>query len=109
MVEFNQKPQTTGGREGLRSMTLKAADGFAVSIQTEGEVSFSLTPYTDAQLMNAAHYYDLTPGRSNVWHLDAKTRGVGNASCGGAACDTTQPYRIARTPLTYKVRFQRAQ
>lgn len=109
MVEFNQKPQTTGGREGLRSMTLKAADGFAVSIQTEGEVSFSLTPYTDAQLMNAAHYYDLTPGRSNVWHLDAKTRGVGNASCGGAACDTTQPYRVPRTPLTYKIRFQRAQ
>jgi beta-galactosidase len=105
MIEYNQKPQTTGSREGLRELTLSAADGFAIRLQTEGTVGFSFLPYTDAQLMNAQHYWELTPGDYNVLHLDARTRGVGNASCGGAEVDALPIYRVPQTPLSYKVRL----
>ena len=95
----------TGGREGLRELTLRAADGFALNIRTEGQVAFSALPYTDADLMNAAHYYDLRPRPYTVLHLDARTRGVGNASCGGADCDALPPYRVPKETLHYRLRL----
>ena len=104
-VEPNLKPQMTGGREGLRELTLRAADGFALNIRTEGRVAFSALPYTDADLMNAAHYYDLRPRPYTVLHLDARTRGVGNASCGGADCDALPPYRVPKETLHYRLRL----
>lgn len=108
MIEYNQKPQSTGDRVGLRDLTLTAADGTALRLETEGDVSFSLIPYTDEQLMNAQHYYDLTPGRYNVLHLDARTRGVGNASCGGAEDDTLPQYRVPGRTMSYKFRLSLA-
>lgn len=104
-AEPNLKPQTTGTREGLREMTLTAADGHGIRIETEGNVNFSILPYTDADLMNAAHYWELNPRPYNVLHLDARTRGVGNASCGGPDCDTFPPYRIPKETMTYKLRI----
>lgn len=105
MIEYNQKPQTTGGREGLRELVLTAADGFGVRLQTEGRVAFSILPYTDAELMQAAHYWDMKPGDYSVLHLDAWTRGVGNASCGGPEADTMPKYRVPQRTMTYKVRI----
>ncbi len=105
MMEYNQKPQSTGDRVGLRELTLKAADGFGVKMETEGHVDFSIIPYTDEELMNALHYWELTPGARNVLHLDAWTRGVGNASCGGPPADTMPIYRVPNKTMTYKVRI----
>lgn len=105
MVEYNQKPQSTGGREGLRELTLTDAKGFALHMQTEGNVSFSILPYTDVDLMKANHYWEMKARPYNVLHLDACTRGVGNASCGGAEADTMQKYRVPQSTLSYKVRI----
>ena len=105
MVEYNQKPQSTGGREGLREMTLTAADGFALHMETEGSVAFSILPYTDADLMYGRHYWDIKARPYSVLHLDAWTRGVGNASCGGPEADTMPKYRVPQRTLTYKVRL----
>ena len=105
MVEYNQKPQSTGGREGLRELTLSDAKGFQLHMQTEGEVAFSILPYTDIDLMKANHYWEMKARPYNVLHLDARTRGVGNASCGGAEADTMVKYRVPQTTLTYKVRI----
>ena len=98
------KPQSAGSREGLRELTLKARDGFALNIQTEGEVSFSAQQHTDADLMNAAHQWELTPRPYTVLHLDAWLRGVGNASC-GQDVDTLPQYRVPNRPLSYKLRI----
>ncbi|MDO4930627.1 MAG: glycoside hydrolase family 2 TIM barrel-domain containing protein [Bacteroidales bacterium] len=105
MVEYNQKPQSTGAREGLREMTLTAADGFGLHIATEGNVAFSILPYTDADLMNGLHYWEMKARPYNVLHLDAWTRGVGNASCGGPEADTMPKYRVPQRTLNYKVRL----
>lgn len=107
MVEYNQKPQSTGGREGLREMTLTSRDGFGIRIETEGTVSFSILPYTDADLMNALHYWEMQPRPYSVLHLDARTRGVGNASCGGAQCDAMPKYRVPKESMTYKLRISK--
>lgn len=107
MVVQYVKPQSTGGREGLRELTLTDADGRGVTIATEGEVAFSILPYTDADLMEAMHQWELTPRPYSVLHLDARTRGVGNASC-GQDVDTMPKYRVPQQKQGYKLRLSPA-
>lgn len=98
------KPQSTGGREGMRELTLTDAQGHGVKIESQGQVSFSILPYTDEDLMNTMHMWELVKRPYNVLHLDAWTRGVGNASC-GADVDTLPIYRVPDKPMTYILRF----
>lgn len=97
------KPQSTGNREGLREVTFTDFEGRGLRIQAEGNVSFSATPYTESDLMEAQHTWELTPRPYTVLHLDAAYRGVGNASCGGV--DTRQAYRVENRPYHYKLRL----
>jgi len=98
------KPQSCGGREQLRELTLTDATGKGLRIRTEGDVSFSALRYSDEQLMKAQHSWELVPEGHIVLHLDAAVRGVGNASC-GADVDTLPPYRVPNRPLRFKLRF----
>lgn len=100
------KPQSMGGREDLRELVLSDASGFGLKIQTEGTVSFSALPFTDEDLMNAAHEWELEPREFIVLHLDAVTRGVGNASC-GQDVDTLPQFRVPEAPLSYKLRISK--
>lgn len=104
MPERNMKPQSTGNREGLRELTLTDRTGFGVKIQTEGAVNFSAVKFTDEDLMNCNHVWELRPRPYTVLHLDAWLRGVGNASC-GQDVDTLPVYRVPQKPLTYKLRI----
>lgn len=104
MPERYVKPQTTGGREGLRELTLSDKNGFGVKIETEGQVGFSALKFTDEDLMNGKHMWELAPRPYTVLHLDAWTRGVGNASC-GQDVDTLPIYRVPEKPMTYKLRI----
>ncbi|MDE6177205.1 MAG: beta-galactosidase, partial [Paramuribaculum sp.] len=104
MTEPYVKPQSTGGREDLRELTLTDGTGRGIRIATEGKVSFSILPYTDADLMKARHQWELTPRPYNVLHLDAWTRGVGNASC-GADVDTLPIYRVPDKKMSYRLRI----
>lgn len=106
MIEPNMKPQSTGNREELRELTLTDKTGFGVKIQTEGKVNFSVLPYTDEQLMNASHYWDLKPAAYNVLHLDAAMRGIGNASC-GQDVGTLPMYYVPNKPMTYTLRISK--
>lgn len=98
------KPQSCGAHEGLRQLTLTDGNGHGFSITTQGNVSFSALPYTDEDLFNAQHQWELTPRPYTVLHLDAAMRGVGNASC-GADVDTLTDYCVPETILSYKLRI----
>ncbi len=98
------KPQSMGNREGLRELTLRDTDGKGVNIQTEGNVSFSALWYTDKDLMDGQHAWELTKRPYIVLHLDAVHRGVGNASC-GQDVDTLPIYRVPQQDTKYKLRF----
>ena len=104
MVGFYVKPQSSGGREGLRELVLTNNRGKGVKIETEGKVSFSILPYSDQDLMDAMHLWEITPRPYNVLHIDAWTRGVGNASC-GADVDTLPEYRVPDQEMNYKLRI----
>ncbi len=106
MVEPNMKPQSTGNREQLRELTLTDGKGFGVKMQMQGRVNFSLIPYTDEELMNANHYWELQPKAHNVLHLDAWMRGIGNASC-GQDVGTLPMFCVPNHVLTYKVRISK--
>lgn len=104
MGEAYVKPQSTGNREGLRYATFATPDGAGLRVQAEGNVSFSALPWTDADLMDAMHQWELTPRPFIFIHLDGAMRGVGNASCGHDV-DTMPMYRVPSTPVTYKLRL----
>ena len=106
--ERYMKPQSMGGREKLRELTLTDREGRGVRVETEGEVSFSALNYTDEQLMKAAHAWELQRYPAVVLHLDACTRGLGNASC-GADVDTLPPYRVPQKTQHYKLRLSAVQ
>ncbi len=101
------KPQSSGERQQLREATFLAPDGTGVTILTEGNVSFSALRNTDEDLMNAMHTWELTPRDYTVVHLDAFTRGIGNASC-GQDVGTMPIYCVPDEPMTYTLRFQPA-
>ena len=104
MLVHYAKPQSTGGREGLRELILRNKQGEGVKIETEGQVAFSALRYTDADLMNCNHIWELKKRPYTVLHLDAWTRGVGNASC-GQDVNTLPQYRVPQQTLTYKLRI----
>ena len=106
MPERYVKPQMTGGREGLRQLTLRDEQGFGITIETEGDVSFSALQYTDEDLMNARHFWEMQARPYTVLHLDAWTRGVGNASCGHDV-DTLPEYRVPNKKMTYTLRISK--
>ena len=107
MPERYVKPQMTGGREGLRQLTLRDDEGFGITIETEGTVAFSALQYTDEDLMNAQHFWEMQARPYTVLHLDAWTRGVGNASCGHDV-DTLPEYRVPNKKMTYTLRISKA-
>lgn len=105
MMEKYQKPQSMGNREDLRELTLTDNAGKGLKISVEGEASFSIQPYTDADLMKAKHTWELEKRPYNVLHLDAWVRGVGNASC-GQDVDTLPQYWVPKHQLRYKLRLE---
>lgn len=102
MVERYVKPQSMGNRESLRELKLTGKDGCGICIETEGAVSFSALRFTDADLLNAKHMWELQKRPYIVLHLDAQVRGLGNGSCGPTTLDT---YKIAPMPFKYKLRI----
>ena len=104
LAEHYMKPQTTGDRGGLRELTLHRPIGHSLKIEAEGDVSFSLSRYTDADLMNTNHEWQLKPRPYLYMHLDGAQRGVGNGSC-GAGTGTIPAYCIPQHPVSFKIRF----
>lgn len=103
------KPQTCGGREELRELTLTDGKGFGIEIETQGKVAFSALRYTDADLMNTAHIWELKKRPYTVLHLDAAGRGIGNASCGHDV-GTMPKYSIEKgKKLFYTLRIKSVQ
>lgn len=102
MVVYYQKPQTMGGREGLRELKLTNAEGKGICIRTEGDVSFSALPYTDHHLSATKHMWELKKDPFITLHLDAGYRGLGNASCGP---DTMEKYKLTGDNYRFKLRI----
>lgn len=104
MVQPYVKPQSMGDRGGIRELKLTDKSGKGIKVRTAGNVSFSALRYTDSDLMEAQHTWELKPRPYIVLQLDASIRGVGNASC-GKDVDTLPIYRIQPMDESYKLLF----
>lgn len=102
LAEHNVKPQTTGTRF-IREATLTDGKGKGIRIECTEGLWFSAIRYTDADLMSTQHQWELQKRPYIVLHLDARQRGLGNASCGpGPLPQYTIP---ADQPISYTIRF----
>ena len=84
MFEMYPHPQSHGNRMALRDVTMwNPENGNAIKIETQGQVSFSLSHYDQRQYLTPElHPWDLK--RDNVVYatFDYMQRGLGNGSCG---------------------------
>ena len=92
MFEPYPMPQSMGNREGLRDLLLfNPEEEIGISVQTRGNVAFSLQHYSDEHLKKTNHTWELKKG--NVYaHFDCYQKGIGNGSCGGV--ETLDKYLI---------------
>jgi beta-galactosidase len=86
------RPQESGGRNGVRWMTLSIDDAPDLTIHLDVPRQVNVSRYRAAGLA-AAHHDELVPLPDRcVVYIDAAHRGLGTASCGP---DTLPAYRIA--------------
>ena len=103
MRENFVKPQTMGNREDMRFVRFANAEGEGLQLQAEGRVNFSALHFTDEDLMNSKHDWELRDREETVLHLDYMQRGLGNGSCGPG---TMAEYAVPGWgDYTYTIRF----
>lgn len=105
LAELYVKPQTMGGREEMRYLKLSNDNGSSLLIEAEGLPAFSALHYSEDDLRDAQHHFDLEPRKETIIHIDAYQRGLGNASC-GQGTGTIAKYQIhGGTTMGYKLRM----
>ena len=84
MFEMYPHPQSHGNRMALRDLTMwNPKNGNAIKIETEGQVSFSLSHYDQRQYLTPQlHPWDLKKDDVLYATFDYMQRGLGNGSCG---------------------------
>ena len=84
MFEMYPHPQSHGNRMELRDLTMwNPKNGNTIKIETEGQVSFSLSHYDQRQYLTPQlHPWDLDKEEVVYATFDYMQRGLGNGSCG---------------------------
>ena len=84
MFEMYPHPQSHGNRMDLRDLTMwNPENGNAIKIETDGQVSFSLSHYDQRQYLTPQlHPWDLEKDDVVYATFDYMQRGLGNGSCG---------------------------
>ena len=72
------RPQESGSHFASKYLCM---DGL-FTVTAEKEFSFSVNPYTTAQLFDTKHHFELTENEFVTVCLDVAMRGVGSHSCG---------------------------
>ena len=93
-------PQETGNKTDVRWMALTDSSGKGLLVDADEHLlSMSALHYTQEDLDQAAHPYELTKKDSTVLTIDYAQMGLGTASCGPA---TLSKYRLGTDhPYTY--------
>ena len=105
MKELFVNPQTMGGRTQMRYLKLSKDSGTSLLIEADGLPEFSALHFTEDDLAEASHDFDLNPREEVILHIDAMQRGLGNGSC-GQGTRTIDEYCIpAGEAMGYTLRF----
>ena len=98
------KPQAMGNREEVRWCALTDKNGSGVMFIADKQMSASALPYTQEQLAEAAHPYQLPQPSKVTLHLDAKVTGLGGNSCGQGGPLTKDRAMASHTVFSYMLR-----
>ena len=84
MFEMYPHPQSHGNRMALRDLTMwNPENGNTIKVETEGQVSFSLSHYDQRQYLTPElHPWNLQKDDVVYATFDYMQRGLGNGSCG---------------------------
>ena len=105
MFEMYPHPQSHGNRMALRDLMLvNPENGNAIKIETEGQVSFSLSHYDQRQYLTPElHPWDLKKDDVVYATFDYMQRGLGNGSCGPGT--ENQYHCPSNTTVSHKMRI----
>ncbi len=101
------RPQETGHRGDLRSLTLRTAEvdrlRFDAIPDAAGRLpGFTLTPYTGQELDAATHPHELPEPSATYLYLDAAQHGLGSRACGP---DVWPEYALRPQARTLRLRL----
>ena len=98
------KPQSMGNREEVRWMSLTDANGRGAAFVADGLMSVSALPWSQLEIAEAAHIYQLPKSSGIHLHLDAKVTGLGGNSCGQGGPLTPDRVKAAPTNFGFIIR-----
>ncbi len=97
------RPQTSGDRQDLRWLTLFAADGSGIKVETEGQVNMTIDNYTDEHKHHYLHQWDMDASDKIYANFDYAQLGIGNGSCGAGVLSN---YKLPSSgTYGYRLRF----
>jgi beta-galactosidase len=101
MHEDYLRPQENGSRSDCDFVTINGG-GVSLSAVSERAFSFNASVYTQEELTEKAHNYELTPSGFTVLCLDYRQDGIGSASCGP---DLRKEYRFDEEKFVFEVKL----
>lgn len=96
------KPQENGSHYGCAFAEVTAPDGFGLRVDSEEDFSFNLSPYTQEELTEKAHNFELQKAGGPVLCVDYKLNGIGSNSCGPKLLEK---YAFNETKFTFAIRL----
>lgn len=95
------RPQENGSHMGCEYLRL-VGNGTVLAFAAEKPFSFQALPYTEEELTEKAHDFELEPAGATVLCVDYKQNGIGSNSCGP---ELLAPYRFDENDFSFAFSF----
>ena len=92
-------PQENSSHYGCRYAAAANGTGNQISVCSAGMFSFNLSKYTQEELTEKAHNYELEACGHTVFCLDYKQSGVGSNACGP---ELIRKYRLDEAEIDFR-------
>ena len=96
------RPQENGSHNDCDYVVVEGG-GSIIKAYGEKPFSFNASPYTQEELTEKNHNYELVPCESTVWNLDFKQNGIGSNSCGPRLLEK---YRLEEESFTFSLNLK---
>lgn len=101
LFEDYLKPQENGSRGDCDFVSLRGR-GLSLTAAGPEPISFHASVYTQEELTEKAHNYELVPSGSTVLCLDYGQNGIGSASCGP---ELRREYKLEKEEFCFEVKM----
>ncbi len=100
------RPQENGAHTGTRWVNAASVAGQGLLVTAAGqEFSFNASHFSDSQLTDTGHDYELIPKKETFFHIDYKQSGSGSNSCGPGLAEK---YQLSEKEFTFSFRIKPA-